>query len=328
LRKSTNYSQYLAILLLLNVIMLHPKDIKQKKILFAALNWGYGHVMRSVVLLKKFEAQKNSLFVVCTEEQKELYLSENIKAEYIIDHGYPFEFSGKGHFSWDLFMSLRKLTVFKNKERILVKQLCTKFSIDLVLSDQRMGIFDTNTTSILITHQLNLPLGGWEKAAQLIYNNWLKNFDFIWVPDQKPPNNLAGKMSESNKGNTLYIGYLSRFDRNVNLPKNYKYGVLVTGPEPYARQFFEEQLHRLTKENALAFIIYNQTDARQEGKVQILKHQSTEAMASLLCSCELLITRSGYSTLMDIKALGIENVELHPTPGQAEQEYLARNVKL
>jgi hypothetical protein len=190
-----------------------------------------------------------------------------------------------------------------------------------------MGFFDASTTSILITHQLNLPLRWWEKAAQLIYNNWLKNFDFIWIPDEKPPHNLSGKMSESKKRNVLYIGHLSRFGNVGYLPKNYKYGVLVTGPEPYAQHFFEEQLHRLTKENALAFIIYNQTEARQLGKIQILRHQSTDAMANLLRSCELLITRSGYSTLMDIKALGIENVELHPTPGQAEQEYLARNVK-
>jgi hypothetical protein len=42
-------------------------------------------------------------------------------------------------------------------------------------------------------------------------------------------------------------------------------------------------------------------------------------MAELLCTAILLITRSGYSTLMDLNALGMSNVELHATPGQAEQ---------
>ena len=37
---------------------------------------------------------------------------------------------------------------------------------------------------------------------------------------------------------------------------------------------------------------------------------------------EYVISRSGYSTIMDIIALGKKSI-LIPTPGQTEQEYLA-----
>ncbi|MEO1714790.1 MAG: glycosyltransferase, partial [Bacteroidota bacterium] len=39
---------------------------------------------------------------------------------------------------------------------------------------------------------------------------------------------------------------------------------------------------------------------------------------------ELVVCRSGYSSLMDLKVLG-KKALLIPTPGQTEQEYLAHN---
>ena len=38
---------------------------------------------------------------------------------------------------------------------------------------------------------------------------------------------------------------------------------------------------------------------------------------------EIVIARSGYSTIMDLVAIGQQAV-LVPTPGQTEQEYLAK----
>jgi UDP-N-acetylglucosamine:LPS N-acetylglucosamine transferase len=43
-------------------------------------------------------------------------------------------------------------------------------------------------------------------------------------------------------------------------------------------------------------------------------------------SARVIIARSGYSTLMDLAALGKRAI-LIPTPGQTEQEYLARRLK-
>ena len=43
-------------------------------------------------------------------------------------------------------------------------------------------------------------------------------------------------------------------------------------------------------------------------------------------SSKLVVSRSGYSTIMDLCALGAEAL-LIPTPGQTEQEYLADHIK-
>lgn len=301
---------------------IQPSEIHGQNVLFSALNWGYGHVMRSLVLLKKLEKHGNKLYVVGTEEQITLFKTEGLEASYIHLEGYPFQFGGKGNFSLDLFKNRSALKQHFVREQKNVEQLCADFAIDLVIADQSLGFFSRKAPSILITHQVQLPLSWWEKPAQVFYNKQLKNFHQIWIPDFEPPNNLAGKLSYTKRKNARYIGPLSRFDAVPKFNKKYDVGILVTGPQPYAEEFFREMCGRFENSVEHVFIIYNGTNLRTFKNIVIFQHQATADMAELLCSAKLLITRSGYSTLMDLNALGISNVELHATPGQAEQLYL------
>ncbi len=308
--------------------VLHPDNVKNKTILFSALNWGYGHVMRSLILLKKLRKQGNMLYIVGNEEQIRLYTSENLEATFIEHEGYPFQFKGNGDFSLDLLQSLFELKKHLKKEHDLVEKLCKERNVDLVLADQSLGFYSEKVQSILITHQVNLPLKFWQKPAQWFYNKQLNRFHHLWIPDQAPPQNLAGKLSQTNNKNVTYLGFLSRFNQPLVCQKIYDVGVLVTGPQPYAQQFFEANCKRFENSESKVFIIYNGTDLQNWKNIKIFQHQTTSEMAHLLLSAELIISRSGYSTLMDFMALGIKNVELHPTPGQAEQVYLLERWKL
>ena len=308
--------------------VLHPDNIQNKTILFSALNWGYGHVMRSLILVKKLQKQGNRFYIVGNEEQIRLYTSENLDAIFIKHEGYPFQFKGNGDFSLDLLKSLFKLKKHYKKEHDLVEKLCKKRNIDLVLADQSLGFYSEKVQSVLITHQVNLPLTLWQKPAQWLYDKQLSQFNFLWIPDQKPPNNLAGKLSQTRRENVAYLGFLSRFTQTFVGEKIYDVGVLVTGPQPYAQQFFEANCKRFENSKSKVFIVYNGTDLQNWKNIKIFQHQTTSEMAKLLSSAELVISRSGYSTLMDFMALGIQNVELYPTPGQAEQVYLKERWKL
>jgi hypothetical protein len=299
-----------------------PHEIHGQKILFTALNWGYGHVMRSLVLLKKLQNQGNMLHIVGNAEQIQLYKSEGLNANFIEKAGYPFDFSGKGNFAWDFIKNYKALKKHYNREQKRVELLCEKSQIDIVISDQSMGFFSRKVPSILITHQIQLPLKWWQKSAQKIYNKQIDNFHHIWIPDIAPPNNLAGKLSETSRKNASYIGFLSRFEKLNAVEQKYDVGVLVTGPQPYAEQFFQEMCQRFDNSPEKVFIIYNGTDLKTHKNIDIFQHQATHILAELLCGAHLIISRSGYSTLMDFKALGLTNVELHATPGQGEQEYL------
>ena len=53
-----------------------------------------------------------------------------------------------------------------------------------------------------------------------------------------------------------------------------------------------------------------------------------ENLAEVLLEAKHIIARSGYSTIMDLEALGLlEKAELIPTSGQPEQEYLCNLLK-
>lgn len=302
--------------------------IKNKKILFTALNWGYGHVMRSVVILNQLADLGNEIWIVSTPEQQKLYESENVRANFIESPGYPFNFSINSSINIDLLFGLFRLLKHKKAENKKVHYWCKQHEIDLVIADQNVGFYHKILPSIIITHQLNLPLKWWQKPAQWIYNQWLNHYNEIWIPDFEKPNNLAGRLSETNRQNVRYIGWLSRFNKSCDCDKLYEKGALITGPEPYARQFYEQCKERFLATNEKCFIIYNNTEPHQYQNVEVLCHQSSESMRNYLCSTKLLITRCGYSTMMDLKTLGIENVELHATPGQAEQEYFLNRIKL
>jgi UDP-N-acetylglucosamine:LPS N-acetylglucosamine transferase len=53
----------------------------------------------------------------------------------------------------------------------------------------------------------------------------------------------------------------------------------------------------------------------------VYDHLPAKALAPLIREAEIVLARSGYSTVMDLATLGKRAV-LIPTPGQTEQEYL------
>ena len=63
----------------------------------------------------------------------------------------------------------------------------------------------------------------------------------------------------------------------------------------------------------------------KRGNITVVPHITDDELAPCLLHANHIIARSGYSTIMDLYALGVlDKAELIPTPGQPEQEYLAQ----
>ena len=71
--------------------------------------------------------------------------------------------------------------------------------------------------------------------------------------------------------------------------------------------------------------LMNRPNTRMKrGNITIVPYLGDEELARVLHGARHIIARSGYSTIMDLEALGeLKKAELIPTPGQSEQEYLA-----
>ena len=61
------------------------------------------------------------------------------------------------------------------------------------------------------------------------------------------------------------------------------------------------------------------------GNITLLPRMDDDKLIAALLNCRTIIARSGYTTIMDLHALGLlHKAELIPTPGQSEQEYLKK----
>lgn len=307
--------------------MLHKlQDIKDKRVLISPLNWGLGHVTRIVPVINHLLDLKNEVLICCNSDQEE-FLRQFFPSLWYIPHdGYPFKFKGKGEFEKDIFRSYFNLKKRLSKELKEVQLYVDKFTPDVLISDQRYGFRNKKVKSIFITHQINLPVKGIARFAQL-QNRWMIDcFDEVWVADDLM-NSLAGQLSKTKRTDAKFIGSLSRFESSESAAdtEKYKYLGIISGPQPYSDHFFEDVLNKFSKVDGKTAIVVGHK--MKEEKYSILRNcdviiqPSFIQLQRLLAQSDKIVSRCGYSTLMDLNELGKEAV-LIGTKGQAEQEYL------
>ena len=300
--------------------MMLPNEIREKRILISVLNWGMGHVSRSIGLIDQLLGQNNSVFIACSIEQEEIY-RQYFDAVVCIRHdGYPFEFEGKGRFGWDLtksFSSLRKRLL---KERSEVDLMAKEHQIDLVISDHRYGFRSDKVHSVFITHQFNLSVKWYQLSVNSIHKKLMQNFHSIWIMDFVD-SKLAGRLSVSGGEKKVeYIGPYSRFMLYdiEKYDKTIPTVLIASGPQIYAQQLVDEVIENQKSESVVVICELGIKVPENNRKIA----GSWREQDKVILSAQRIISRSGYSTIMDVDLLKCA-VEFFPTKGQSEQIYLA-----
>ncbi|MFN5415597.1 MAG: hypothetical protein ACK5B9_00970 [Flavobacteriia bacterium] len=300
-------------------------EINHKTILFAALDWGLGHVTRSIGIIRELLEQENKIVIACTEEQKLLFQSYFPELEYVFLEGYNFKFSGKGNWALDLWKQRKSFFKSIRIEQEFVELYCTKNKIDLVISDHRYGFFSKFTSSVFVTHQLHLPIPKLYFFIQKWHEKQLLKFDSLWVLD-KEECPLAGKLSKRiQHPNLTYLGWKSRFIGNQFHEIQYDYLIVVSGPKPYSEQFIDEVKTKIDFSRKRVAVLFPKNIKINKENPNWKYYPASDLMNNdeLFFESETIISRSGYSTLMDLKILNKKAI-LYPTKGQKEQEYLAK----
>ncbi len=294
-----------------------PDDIKGKKIVISVLNWGFGHVSRSIGLIRQLKGQGNEVIFVGDEQQSEI-IKQYFTEIQLIDHdGYSFNFRGKGRFAVDLFLSLPRLVKQFSKEKRRVEEIVFKEKPDLLISDHRYGFRSDIVPSIFVTHQLQLPIEWYQSAMQLWHKNLINRFDTVWVMDTKD-SKFAGKLSASRGfDNVIYIGPYSRFmelPQEENKNKEVDTVLIASGPDIYAQQLVDQY----GKPGVMVVCAdsINTPEGVERFSGDWLRQDE------LIRNAKQIISRSGYSTIMDAQFLNTRFIII-PTPGQREQEYLS-----
>lgn len=299
------------------------------KVLIAPLDWGLGHATRCIPLITAF-IKVGAEVILAAEKDTKILLKEAFPNIQILElEGYRVKYQKKGSFKLKLLTQIPSILSSIKREEIWLEQIIKKHKIDIVVSDNRYGLNTSLAYTVFITHQLTILTGNklLDILLQKVNYRFINKFNECWIPDVEENVNLSGKLSHPKKyPQTIirYIGVLSRF-KKISTPIINDFLFLISGPEPQ-RSIFEEQLITAS-ENISGTKVFVRGKPGAEDSVNkndniFYNHLSSEKLNQLVSESEIVICRSGYSTIMDLSATSKKAI-LIPTPGQKEQEYLA-----
>ncbi|MGG9970931.1 glycosyltransferase [Ferruginibacter sp. SUN002] len=311
------------------------KTYKQPVILVAPLSWGLGHATRCIPIINELLAEGCKVIIAGEGPVEILLKREFPKLDFLHLDGYDITYSRyKLLLPLKMIVQMPKVLAAIRKENKWLREAVKAYKIDAVISDNRYGLYHTEIPSVFITHQLLIKTGNLftEKIVQKINYSFIKKYTECWVPDFGRPNKIAGDLSHPAvvPENEKYIGCLSRFKKFDNVKKKYDLLVLISGPEPQRTIFEELLLLQLKDYHGYVLFVRGLPDVNDEKKatntaITIINHLASNELNEAIQQSAMVISRSGYTTIMDLIKLQQKAI-LIPTPGQTEQEYLAKNL--
>lgn len=341
--------------------MLAPRPTA--RVLIAPLNWGLGHATRCLPLAGALEAAATVAGLTL-----ELHWASDGNALALLRRERPNDahhelpsYGVRYPTRWPVLnMALAGPRIFKaiGAEAGAVQPLHANHHFDLILSDNRYGCRLPGVRSLLISHQLHLPITGLAgRVAQVLANVWVQGFDEVVVPDHAQAPRLAGAMSAPlPRMPVRYVGPVSRFAATpTQFEPASEFGrgsagrspelvlCLLSGPEPTRAEFESALYQQLPSALEEVFgsrdshvTLVRGTQTRRTNVPVRSRNANAEPwtiedlltsgdVGQVLAKADLLICRPGYTTVMDLAALGRRALVV-PTPGQPEQEWLGRSL--
>lgn len=320
------------------------------------LDWGLGHATRCIPIVYEFLNRGYKVIIGTSGKQKALLQQEFPRLTFLDLKGYEIEYPKSGSMTLKMLLQLPKINTAIKEEHLWLAKIIDEHQIDIVVSDNRYGLWSNKVKSILITHQIfvKAPFGEW--MIEQILKQHFDNFDEILIPDVEGENNLSGDLShkKSLPDKFKFIGPLSRFSTKIVTSSvsplggmnrevdnfEFDFMAILSGPEPQRTIFENIILKQVENSNLRGILVRGMPNNKENinfsedglrssdfglpttSNLKIVNHLETDEFLHYLQKSKVVISRSGYSTIMDLAALGKKAI-LVPTPGQTEQEYLA-----
>ena len=307
-----------------------------KRILVAPLNWGLGHATRCIPIIRALLEQGHEPFLASDGMALVLLQKEFPDLPSFELASYKISYAEKGrNFKIKMIWDSPKMLKAMAQEKKQVKELVKQHALDGIISDNRLGARYKKVPSVFITHQLNVLSGNTTWMSSKAHQKIIKKFDACWVPDVADRPNLSGKLGHLKKSklDLAYIGPLSRLEK-MELPILYDLMVLISGPEPQRGLLEKKLLGELRGFEGNILLVAGKMEGEQtreeiilpKGKILRYNYMTGGPLQVALNQSDKILCRSGYTTVMDLAKLGKKALFI-PTPGQFEQEYLAKRME-
>lgn len=301
-----------------------------KRVLIAPLDWGLGHTARCIPIIQHLLQQGHTVVFAGTKKQFDFVTLHQINIKHIELFSYDVKYAKRIPQWIKISTQINKLKAKVKAEHKWLNELLSTENFDVIISDNRYGLHSKKVYSIFIGHQLSIQSPLLKKKLNTIHASYINKFNECWIPDDDQIN-LSGQLSVNNNITipTKRIGILSRFKQaNTKQEKKFDVLIILSGTEPQ-RSVLEEKLI-----NQLALTKYTVALVRGSSEFKLnhfsnIKHfglLNSAELQTLVESSETIVCRSGYSSIMDIIGFN-KKLILIPTPGQTEQEYLAKHLK-
>lgn len=188
-------------------------------VLICPLDWGLGHATRCIPIIRELIDHNANIMIAADGSSSELLKKEFPGLKHLYLHGYRIKFSKHLPIGVSLAIDIPRILLRIIKEHIRLAQLIKDNDIDIVISDNRYGLWSKEVYSIFITHQPNIiPPSPLEFSAPLlrkVTRFFISKYNECWIPDSESVDNLSGKLSHGYPlpSNVRFIGLLSRFDK-------------------------------------------------------------------------------------------------------------------
>lgn len=309
---------------------------KRLKALVAPLDWGLGHATRCIPIIKGLTDQGYEVIVATDDQQKNLLQTEFPDLQFVDLPGYNIKYGKAGwSFGMRIILQIPKILIQINREGRWLKSFLRDNELDLLISDNRFGLYSPDIYSVFVTHQLYIRTGFGNLISKMLTRlnyKFINRFNICLVPDLAGKISLAGILSHPATLPVIpmrYLGPLSRFEILPAVVQNDSVVIIISGPEP-SRSVFEKKIFDQARSYKGKLIILRGLPNSQEKtdmppNILVYNHLPSTLLNKAICESAFVIARSGYSTIMDLVALGKKSI-LIPTPGQPEQEYLAASL--
>lgn len=300
----------------------------------APLDWGQGHTTRCVPVIRYLLQAGHHVFFAGNDSQQ-AYISSTFPGITTIHlNGYNVNYSRYGS-AFMLAIAKQVPTILRTirEEHNWLNEAVKTHSVDAVISDNRYGLYHSDIPCVIMTHQLS-PISGMgsmaDKMVRKLHYRMLERFNRCWIVDIPNTPCLAGKLSHPSvlPHNAEYIGLLSQAElKNVSSSKHLL--VLLSGPEPQRTLLADKLWGQVKNHKGNVVFVEGTENVTVRGGIpqHITYHKriSGDTLAQAISAADMVICRSGYSTIMDLVKLNKKAI-LIPTSGQTEQEYLGRTL--
>ena len=299
------------------------------------LNWGLGHASRVFIIIKALHEARYRVIIGADKAAYEFLQAEFPTLEIIRIRDITIRYS-RWLPAWMVILASSPYFAFSViREHCLLKKIIAELRPDMIISDNRYGLWNNKILSVIITHQLSprLPaiLRVFENPLSNLIHRMIRNFDYCWVPDLQGTSSLSGKLSHAKKESSSirYIAHLSRFSSLDIKPaeKGRDLMIIVSGPEPQRSVFLKIILDQVKNIQQNTLIVSGEPGKDYSymfsPNCRMVSHLPAPEFMAEISSSDYVICRAGYTAIMDLTILG-KKAFLVPTPGQTEQEYLAR----